>query len=128
LRPPDHKQNLLANAQYDWLNSVEGADAGWHKITGDVFYQAQKLANEGYIVVASTQNPDMHKPGHIAFVMPAVRSTNKLKEQGPILIQAGKKNFNKITLINGFKSHILDWNLVSNNILFYYNDKKYDCH
>jgi hypothetical protein len=34
LRPPDHGQVLLANAQYDWLPSPAGEAAGWRRVTG----------------------------------------------------------------------------------------------
>src|SRR5579871_1755051 len=29
LRPPEHKQELLANAQYDWLSGPEAIADGW---------------------------------------------------------------------------------------------------
>ena len=32
LRPPQHAQELLANAQFDWLNTEEGIKQGWKKI------------------------------------------------------------------------------------------------
>lgn len=63
LRPPEHRQELLANAQYSWLNSKDAGSAGWHLIEHNVLYEAQKMADQGYIVVACAQNPDRHKPG-----------------------------------------------------------------
>ncbi|KAA0127356.1 hypothetical protein FY557_13355 [Chryseobacterium sp. SN22] len=37
LRPPEHKQELLANAQLKWLTSDQAKDFGWHPIT-KIFY------------------------------------------------------------------------------------------
>src|SRR5579872_4270969 len=43
----------LANQQCDWLLK-EGKEKGWQEVSAA---EAQKLANQGYIVVASWQNP-----------------------------------------------------------------------
>lgn len=50
LRPPEHGQVLLANAQNEWL-ADEGARQGWRSVEGSV--AAQDLANRGMLVVAS---------------------------------------------------------------------------
>ena len=65
LRPPQHGQVLLANAQYDWLNSDDARKDGWQKLNdNDSLYEnAQELANEGKVVVAICKNPDRSKPG-----------------------------------------------------------------
>jgi len=123
LRPPQHKQGLLANAQYDWLLTREAADNGWVLVTGNNIYEtAQGYANKGYIVAAVCKNPDPHKPGHIALVMPAEISLEKLSESGPRLIMAGSQNYNTVSLREGFRHHLDGW--PENSIRFYRNQKK----
>ena len=63
LRPPDHGQMLLANAQYDWL-AAEGATNGWTPAADG--FSAQQAANRGFLVVAAYKNHDDDRPGHIA--------------------------------------------------------------
>jgi hypothetical protein len=41
LRPPDHGQVLLANAQAEWLHSQEAVDQGWRKVGGGRDAQAE---------------------------------------------------------------------------------------
>src|SRR6516225_2476486 len=55
LRPPEHSATMLANAQYDWLRS-EGRDKGWTPVDGPI--EAQRLANQGMVVVASFKDRD----------------------------------------------------------------------
>jgi hypothetical protein len=120
LRPPDHKQLLLANAQFDWLQSQEAREKGWKAITGANRYAAaQGYANGGYIVVASYKNPDPKIPGHATLVMPDELSGKKMEESGPMLIMAGSHNHNFISLRAGFASHIHSW--PEEEILLYYN-------
>jgi hypothetical protein len=119
LRPPDHGQLLLANAQYDWLQTQEARDHGWKPVReGDIYAQSQQLANQGYIVLAIYKNPNPKIPGHVALVMPDELSKRKLEEFGPSLIMAGTHNHNRISLREGFKSHIHSW--PEQEILFYY--------
>src|SRR5476649_729083 len=47
----------LANLQQEWLLK-EGKDEGWKEVTAE---EAQKLANEGRIALASWKNPDPAK-------------------------------------------------------------------
>lgn len=102
LRPPEHSQVLLANAQVDWLRR-EGGPQGWRKLkTGQ---QAQKLANEGYFVVAAYKTLNPQKPGHIVVVRPSERNDETLREQGPQIIQASKQNFSSTTVREGFRYH-----------------------
>ncbi len=42
-------------------------------------------------------------------VMPDERSSTRLQQEGPELIMAGTHNHNKISLKNGFHSHISEW-------------------
>ncbi len=123
LRPPQHKQGLLANAQYDWLKTDEAYKAGWRPISGNdefaVYNSAQEYADKGYVVAAVFQNPDKHKPGHAALIMPDERTIGKIKEEGPEVIQAGQHNYAGASLIVGFKNHITKW--PETGIEFYYN-------
>jgi len=45
LRPPEHGQQLLANAQAKWLGGSEAREGGWQEITGA--QRAQSMANSG---------------------------------------------------------------------------------
>jgi len=107
LRPPEHGQLLLANAQADWLVSEAGSQAGWRSVAD--MREAQRLANQGYIVLALYQNPDRHVPGHIAIVRPSVKSAATLEENGPEMIQAGEHNYTKISARVGFEHHPGAW-------------------
>jgi hypothetical protein len=77
----------LANQQYDWLRK-EGKEQGWEEVTAA---KAQKLANDGRIVVASWQNPDPAKHGHIAVVRPYADQPFSA-EKGPRISQFGSRN------------------------------------
>jgi hypothetical protein len=126
LRPPQHGQVLLADAQYKWLQSEAARNDGWQPITGNdaysIYIKAQQLANTGYVVTATWNNPLQNKPGHIALVMPKEITPGKIKESGPVVIMAGTHNYNYISLANGFKHHIKQW--PEREILFYYNTHK----
>ena len=120
LRPPDHNIQLLANAQYDWLQSDDAKKMGWVKIDSDSAYEkSQVLANKGYFVVAACKNKNPKLPGHIALVRPAELTTDQLAESGPMMISAGTHNFNYISLKSAFSSHISGW--PKNEIQFFYN-------
>jgi hypothetical protein len=71
--------------------------------------EAQRLANEGYLVVASYANPNRKKPGHIAVVRPSTKSDRLLAEEGPDVTQAGRHNYQRTSVKNGFKSHAGAW-------------------
>lgn len=110
LCPPEHGQVLLANAQFDWLQTAAALKAGWKSVIGDDRYkQVQMMANEGKIVVAVCKNSDPSEPGHAALVMPKERSLRLLADEGPEVIMAGTHNHNFISLKNGFHNHIPDW-------------------
>jgi hypothetical protein len=120
LRPPDHSIQLLANAQYDWLQTNEAKKMGWVKIESDGAYEkSQVLANKGYFVLATFKSKNPKLPGHIALVRPAEITTDQLAESGPMLISAGTHNFNYISLKSAFSSHLSGW--PEKEILFYYN-------
>jgi len=103
LRPPEHGQQLLSNAQADWIPGPEGRKAGWRPVRE--MREAQHLANEGSLVVVIFKNPDVHKPGHIAIVRPSEKPMRALEENGPEVIQAGEHNHDKINVRVGFENH-----------------------
>ncbi|WP_421693320.1 hypothetical protein [Aestuariivirga sp.] len=114
LRPPEHGQVLLANAQADWL-AGEGAAQGWTALPD--MYAAQAAANAGQLVVASYKNPDDDRPGHIAIVRPSQKSQDQITSDGPDITQAGLKNFFHTTVRAGFADHR---NAFAGNGILYY--------
>jgi hypothetical protein len=106
LRPPEHAQELLANAQYDWL-AKSGKSEGWFAVDGP--YKAQHYANEGFLVVASYKEHDPKRPGHIAIIRPSTKSTEQIAAEGPQVTQAGGHNARSTTLKSGFANHPDAW-------------------
>jgi hypothetical protein len=106
LRPPQHPQELLANAQMRWLVD-RGAAAGWRPIENPVL--AQSLANRGYLVVAAYINPNPYRPGHIAILRPSEKSRAALDRDGPDETQAGERNYLSVPLRQGFRHHPGAW-------------------
>ena len=106
LRPPEHGQVLLANAQSEWL-ADEGAQQGWRAVEGPA--AAQDLANRGMLVVASYRSHRDSKPGHIAIVRPSVKTAQEIETDGPTVIQAGTTNSAAISLRLGFAGHPHAW-------------------
>ena len=106
LRPPQHSQTLLANAQYDWL-AREGTRWGWTPLTDAI--DAQNRANLGDLVVAVYRNHHDDKPGHIAIVRPDDKTVADIERDGPQVTQAGGTNHRSIALRLGFASHPLAW-------------------
>jgi len=102
LRPPEHSQVLLANAQQKWLLH-EGEKEGWRQVQS--WSAAQRLANEGEVVIASYRNPNPDKPGHVALVRPSTRSQEPISWDGPEFIWAGKHNHNRGSLEECFHEH-----------------------
>ena len=107
LRPPEHGQILLANAQAQWLRSPAARQGGWQSARDA--HEAQSLANRGNLVVVVFESPDAHRPGHIAIVRPAHRPTRLLEENGPEITQAGQKNHTKTSTKVGFLAHPGAW-------------------
>ena len=116
LRPPEHSQTLLSNAQYEWLENA-GKEKGWRRVHSPV--EAQSLANEGQLVVATFRSPDPKKPGHIAVVRPSDKSVQEIETAGPQVIQAGQHNHVSTTVEQGFKSHPDAWNAEHHEVRFY---------
>jgi hypothetical protein len=102
LRPPEHGQILLANAQYDWL-ADQGPSYGWTPTTDG--FAAQQAANRGYLAVATYKNQDPKKPGHIAIVRPTGRTRREILSEGPEVIMAGVENYQATTAKHGFANH-----------------------
>jgi hypothetical protein len=114
LRPPEHPQTLLANAQYDWLQT-EGVRKGWRPVGSAI--DAQDAANRGEFVVAAYQNSHADKPGHIAIVRPSVRPPASIVRDGPEVTQAGSTNHRAVTLAQGFAGHPAAW--IRHEVRFY---------
>jgi hypothetical protein len=107
LRPPEHGQILLANAQAAWFYSPAGRQGGWREVK--TAKEAQTLANQGSLVAIVYENPDAHTPGHIAIVRPALRPERLLDENGPEITQAGQRNYVKTSAKVGFLHHPGAW-------------------
>jgi hypothetical protein len=107
LRPPEHGQQLLANAQASWLGTEDARRQGWQEISGAV--HAQTEANRGHLVVVVYGNSDSHEPGHIAIVRPSEKSAAALERNGPQIIQAGTHNHASMAARIGFASHPEAW-------------------
>lgn len=106
LRPPEHPQNLLANAQMRWLRE-HGAEQGWRTLASDV--EAQAAANRGELVLEAFENPNPHRPGHIAIVRPSEQTRAELDRDGPRETQAGEENALSTTTAEGFRHHRGAW-------------------
>jgi hypothetical protein len=107
LRPPEHGQLLLANAQSKWLESAGAEQEGWRQVPH--MQEAQSLANQGKLVVVVFASPDPHVPGHVAIVRPSEKSMHALEDNGPQIIQAGTHNHNSTNVRIGFSSHPGAW-------------------
>jgi hypothetical protein len=119
LRPPEHRQKLLANAQNEWL-AAEGPAHGWHKLADA--REAQVAANRGLLVVASYRNHHDGRPGHIAIVRPGTKTSEQIAAEGPDLIQAGAVNATSISVKGGFAGHPAAWR--DNEIAYYAHEVK----
>ena len=106
LRPPEHGSTNLANAQADWL-ATQGAKQGWKEVKSPE--EAQRMANAGFLVVASLKETEPNRSGHIAIVRPKAFDRKAIEQVGPAIIQAGMNNHRSTTLEAGFKSHPGAW-------------------
>lgn len=102
LRPPEHPQNYLSNAQQEWLLGP-GREQGWERVADG--REAQMLANQGHLVIASWRAPEAKKAGHIAIVLPGQRTFAELEKDGPLVINAGSRNYPQTSLRKAFASH-----------------------
>ncbi len=117
LRPPEHPQSLLANAQMGWLGR-DGGQSGWQPVADGA--AAQHLANTGMLVVAAFQNPDPHRPGHIAVIRPSFKTAAELAREGPQETQAGAMNAPSTTIATGFRHHRGAWEPDGTGAIRYY--------
>jgi hypothetical protein len=118
LRPPNHKQLQLANAQVIWLGG--GGDdpgptssaSGWSALgkSGDagVLDAAVTAANLGKLVVAGYFQPltEQSKAGHIVVIRP---QDSFPSDDGPQVVTAGVKNFKSASMRYAFGDHPLAW-------------------
>jgi hypothetical protein len=116
LRPPEHPQNLLANAQMGWLRR-ESTGYGWQKVTDAA--SAQAMANRGMLVVELWENPNPHRPGHIAIIRPSAKTKPDLDDIGPQETQAGATNALSTTTAAGFRHHKGAWEPGGGTLQFY---------
>jgi hypothetical protein len=113
LRPPEHVQSLLANAQAEWLKTDEAKAKGWNPVLVKnrlALYEAvQSKANEGELILAVVENPNPHKSGHVAMLLPFVTTADLLQKNGPRVLQSGTINSSSISMRDGFKVHLKEW-------------------
>jgi len=108
LRPPEHDQDNLVNAQNDWLNGNAGKEAGWTQLSDAI--SAQYNANQGNFVVSSTKGTDPGSGnyetvfGHIAIVRPSAKSSDAILETGPQVAEAGWINSPDVSVKAGYVS------------------------
>lgn len=134
LRPPEHSQVGLANAQVDWLNGrgnhsrTSASDAGWRPLghcDAELLDKAVAFANAGRLVVAGYKQPpltdltgkEIHAPGHVVIVRPQAGAISR--DQGPQVIMAGAENWQSISMLEAFKHHPAAW---PNNIQLFVHD------
>jgi hypothetical protein len=117
LRPPEHPQQLLANAQTAWFGSAQGRDAGWYPL--DSPEQAQVIANQGKLVVVAYPSPQPHRAGHIGIVRPSLRTEAQIQESGVEMTQSGDHNALRISEKTAFRSHPDAW---PNHVRYFAHD------
>ena len=119
LRPPEHGETQLANAQTDWLSgdkSFPGAksakDNGWIKLgmSGDsgALAASQEAANAGQLVLVCYAAP-APTPGHVAIVRARADGTVDVPLDGPDVIMAGAHNYVSTSMRHAFDNHPLAW-------------------
>ena len=116
LRPPQHRQELLANAQMRWLRD-HGAEQGWRALGRTS--TAQAGGQSGELVLEAFENPDPHRPGHIAIVRPSEK-TRRADRDGPQETQAGAQNALSTHDAAGFRHHPGAWKPGGGGGLRYY--------
>ena len=116
LHPPQHGQELLANAQAHWLTTPDAQDDDWLPVNDT--HHAQKLANFGNLVLALYPNPDPRASGHIAVLRPSTKSSLELLNDGPDVIEAAQQNHNQTTVRTAFQDHPGAW---PDGVRYYYH-------
>ena len=120
LRPPQHAQTLLANAQCIWLTD-SCTKYGWKKVATAL--EAQNAADSGYLVVIGYQSPNANTSGHLAVVRPAVKTLTLLQAEGPQETQSGDTNAISISEKLGFSAHPLAF---PNGVIYYRHNINWD--
>jgi hypothetical protein len=128
LRPPNHGQIQLANAQTAWLSGdlsytgPNAADSGWMELgfsgTLGLLTTCQMAANSGQIVLAcfAAAPPT---PGHIAILRPRPDGSTEIPPDGPSVIMAGTQNFLSVSMKAAFSNHPDAW---PDNIALFVHD------
>ena len=126
LRPPAHRQDLLANAQADWLaggpvsSAPMAAVSGWSGLgTADnsaALMSAVEAASAGQLVLAAYKAPPVVEPGgpvhqrsgHVCIVRP-LAATSYDPDTGPDVISVGTINALTMPMRTAFREHPLAW-------------------
>jgi hypothetical protein len=133
LRPPNHPELRLANAQVTWLgggneSGPTASESGWRAlgVSGDdgILDAAIIAANAGKLVVAGYFQPPTVQPdgtsvqgaGHIVVVRPQASFPS---DEGPQVVTAGVQNFKSASMQFAFGDHPLAW---PNNIQIFVHD------
>jgi hypothetical protein len=121
LRPPHHSQELLANAQADWLagkGNLPGpgaAQSGWTALGSSAerknLVAAAEAANAGRLVVAVYKAPPVRKSdgklhqvsGHICIVRP--QAVSSLGDDGPRVVSVADVNRRDTSMRTAFHAH-----------------------
>jgi hypothetical protein len=123
LRPPNHGQVLLANAQTDWLSGDESypgptaASVDWTQLgfsgDPDALTSSVAAANAGQLVLACYAAPPSPsgKPvsGHVAIVRPRNNGDPTVPPDGPDVIMAGAQNYTVVSMRKAFSNHPDAW-------------------
>jgi hypothetical protein len=125
LRPPFHSQELLANAQADWLAGTgnhrgpTAADSGWSALGASadnaVLAKAVTAAQAGQLVVAIYKAPPVtdnqgvvhQQHGHVCIVRPPGAAPPL--EDGPDVISVGDVNRSRTSMRTAFHAHPGAW-------------------
>jgi len=106
LRPPEHSQEQLANAQGRWLSSERSRAEGWVPVD---MAGAQRRANMGEFVVGVYVEADPRTHGHIVVIRPAEKTVAELAQDGPQDAMAGINNYSSHPVAHSFGSHPNAW-------------------
>jgi len=106
LRPPEHSQEQLANAQGRWLATEHARAEGWVPVD---MTEAQRRANRGEFVVGVFAEADPHHHGHIVVIRPAEKTNAEMAQDGPQDAMAGTNNYNSHPVAQSFGSHQGAW-------------------
>ena len=115
LRPPNHPQELLADAQYEWLHGRgdylgPAAATHWEALgsSGDAggLQRAADRANAGGLVLAAYADPSGRRPGHIVILRPG---SGPPDAQGPAVISVGATNDQDVAMAQAFANHPGAW-------------------